>query len=125
MVLVSCDLNGSYEPSPAKKVADMLSLGNISPDAPFLVVLVVNVWQREERMNSFGQIMLFSQGFFNSPSQLFATFSSSGKQLLKQDFLAQLQCMSCVRKTQRKKPRYTLLWDLCYPNESPVNISEF
>lgn len=45
MALVSCILNGSYEPSSAKEVADMLPLGNVSPAAPCLVVLVVNVWQ--------------------------------------------------------------------------------
>lgn len=40
------DMNGigfmqSYEPSPAKKVADTLPLGNISPAAPCSVVLAV------------------------------------------------------------------------------------
>lgn len=42
-------------------------------------------------MNSFSQIGLVSQWFFNSSSQLFAVFSSSGKWLLKQDFFARLQ----------------------------------
>lgn len=45
MALFSHDLNGSYELSPAKKIADMLPLGNISLAAPCLVVLVVSVWQ--------------------------------------------------------------------------------
>jgi len=45
MAFVSCNLNGSYEPSSAKKVAEMLLLGNISPAAPCLVVLVLNAWQ--------------------------------------------------------------------------------
>lgn len=45
MALVSCILNGSYGPSSAKKVAGMLPLGTISPAAPCLMVLVVNVWQ--------------------------------------------------------------------------------
>lgn len=124
IVLVSHNLNGSDEPFPAKKVADTLPLGNISPAAPCLVVLVVNVWQQEEHMSSFCQITLFSQWFFNSALQLFAVFSSSGKWSLKQYFLAHLQSLSCVRDTQRKQARNPCLWDLCYHNESPADTGQ-
>lgn len=59
----SCDLNGSYQISTAKKVVDLLPLRNISPVAPCLVVLVVNAGQWKRHMNSFSQIMLFSHSF--------------------------------------------------------------
>lgn len=60
-MVLSCDLNESYQTSTAKKVADLLPLRNISPAAPCLVVLVVNAWQWKRHMNS--QIMLFSHSF--------------------------------------------------------------
>lgn len=54
---MGCDLNGSYESFPARKVADMLPLGNIYLAAPCLVVLAASASQCEEHTNPVSQIM--------------------------------------------------------------------